>query len=98
MTTLFLSTQGQEVRVVVASTVLTDWVDRFEHKGVFGLMDDSRHFNVAVTRGMALCVVVGQPYVLHSDPCWRGLVEHRNQKGVGGWVGGGLSRGLSYPQ
>jgi hypothetical protein len=44
---------------------------------------------MVIMRGMDLCVVVGQPYVLHSDPCWRGLMEYCNQKGgffyVVGW-------------
>lgn len=50
-----LDLQGQEVKVIVISTVLTSRLqsDRGE---VMGLLGDHRKFNVAVTRGMALCI------------------------------------------
>jgi hypothetical protein len=35
-----------------------------------------RRFNVAVTRGMALCVVIGQPRLLYSDLRWRELLKY----------------------
>ena len=35
-----------------------------------------RRFNVAITRGMALCVVVGQPRLLYSDPRWREMLKY----------------------
>ena len=34
-----------------------------------------RRFNVAVTRGMALCVIVGQPQLLYADPHWREMIR-----------------------
>jgi hypothetical protein len=40
-----------------------------------GLIGDYRKFNVAVTRGMALCIVVGEPYTLYSDPPFRTYME-----------------------
>jgi superfamily I DNA and/or RNA helicase len=39
-------------------------------------MHSCRRFNVAVTRGMALCVVVGQPRLLYSDLRWRELLKY----------------------
>jgi superfamily I DNA and/or RNA helicase len=50
-----LDLQGQEVKVVIVSTVLTSRLqcDRGE---AMGLLGDHRKFNVAVTRGMALCI------------------------------------------
>jgi superfamily I DNA and/or RNA helicase len=35
-----------------------------------------RRFNVAVTRGMALCVVVGKPQLLYADLHWRELLKY----------------------
>jgi superfamily I DNA and/or RNA helicase len=42
---------------------------------------DHRKFNVAVTRGMALCVLIGQPYVLYSDIVWKEFLEHCDRNG-----------------
>lgn len=36
----------------------------------------TRRFNVAVTRGMAMCVVVGQPLLLYADLHWRELHKY----------------------
>jgi len=35
-----------------------------------------RRFNVAVTRGMALCVIIGQPQLLYADPHWREMIRY----------------------
>jgi hypothetical protein len=40
-----------------------------------GLINDARRFNVAVTRGMGLCIVVGNQHFLHKDPNWREWIE-----------------------
>lgn len=37
---------------------------------------------MAVTRGMALCVVVGQPYLLYLDRCWRQLLTYCHTNGT----------------
>ena len=41
-----------------------------------------RKFNVSVTRGMALCIIIGHPYVLGRDAQWRKLMDYciRNSK------------------
>lgn len=71
--------QGQEVKVVIISTVLTSGkritYEEGANKERSGLFGDHRRFNVAVTRGMALCVVVGDPYFLYSDSSWRAYIE-----------------------
>lgn len=40
-----------------------------------------RRFNVAITRGMALCVIVGQPFLLMSDPYWKQLLNYCHAHG-----------------
>ena len=42
---------------------------------IYSTLRNDRRFNVAVTRGMALCVVVGQPQLLYADPHWRELLR-----------------------
>ena len=74
--------QGQETRIIVISTVLTKRMPTFEVNGVLGLTGDHRRFNVAVTRGMALCVVVGQPSLLYTDPVWREFLDHCDSHGA----------------
>eukprot|EP01038_Epipyxis_sp_PR26KG_P010898 gene10898-14628_t len=68
--------QGQEVKVVIISTVLSHWVEQYEVKGALGLVGDNRRFNVAVTRGMSLCVVIGHPFLLYRDNNWKQLMEY----------------------
>jgi len=82
--------QGQEVKVVVISTVLSSLPHAYVRRTMkqqqhqqqqialtsLGLMGSRRRFNVAVTRGMSLCVVVGQPDVLYVDSCWKELIEY----------------------
>lgn len=41
----------------------------------------AKRFNVALTRGKALNVIVGNPLVLESDPCWRRLIEFTAERG-----------------
>ena len=77
--------QGQEMKVIIISTVLTSgmrvtreadiWIEKI------GLFADYRKFNVAVTRGMALCIVVGDPYALYADEYWRVYLEECDEKG-----------------
>mmetsp|Transcript_14375 Transcript_14375/g.34797 ORF Transcript_14375/g.34797 Transcript_14375/m.34797 type:complete len:889 (-) Transcript_14375:41-2707(-) len=78
--------QGQERRVIIISTVrsteeLLD-VDARHH---LGFVANPRRFNVAVTRAMALLIVVGNPKVLSGDPHWGALL--RKIVAGGGYVG-----------
>lgn len=68
--------QGQESKIMIISTVLTNRIPSMERKGYIGLLGDHRRFNVAITRGMALVIVIGQPYLLHTDKNWRSLLEY----------------------
>jgi len=92
--------QGQEVNVVVISTVLSSLPHAYVHRSMMqhhhhnqqhqqhqvaltslGLMGNRRRFNVAVTRGMSLCVVIGHPDVLYIDSCWKELIEYIDANG-----------------
>lgn len=73
--------QGQEKDIIIITTVLTARMPHYEVSGALGLVGDRRRFNVAVTRGRALCVIVGQPYLLYTDPCWREFLLFCHQNG-----------------
>lgn len=74
--------QGQEVRIILISTVLTHRIPSLEMGGSLGLLGDHRKFNVALTRGMHLAVVIGHPYCLHSDPHWKQLMNYCDKHGT----------------
>jgi hypothetical protein len=64
--------QGQEVAAIIVSTVLTSPITRFSNsKGTVGLLNDPKRFNVSITRGMALCCVLGSKDFLSLDPFWK---------------------------
>ena len=67
--------QGQEKQVILISTVLCSKPPILSDKNL-GLINDARRFNVAVTRGMGLCIVVGCPAFLHRDPFFREWIEN----------------------
>lgn len=74
--------QGQECRVVIISTVLSQKVPAFvNHKGSHGMCGDFRKFNVAITRGIALTVVVGNPFFLASDWNWNNYMNYCDDNG-----------------
>jgi helicase MOV-10 len=68
--------QGQERRVIIISTVRScpDYIS-FDKQHTLGFLDNPKRFNVATTRAQALLIVVGNPIVLASDPCWRALLQ-----------------------
>jgi hypothetical protein len=68
--------QGQETRIIIVSTVLTQRMPTFEFRGAFGLMGDARRFNVAITRGKELAIVVGHPHALNQDNNWKQLLHY----------------------
>ena len=67
--------QGQEKQVIIISTVLCSRPAILSEKNL-GIINDARRFNVAVTRGMGLCIVVGSPAYLHHDPFFRAWIEN----------------------
>jgi hypothetical protein len=66
--------QGQEKQVIIITTVLCSKPPVLNEFSL-GLINDARRFNVAVTRGMGLCIVVGNQHFLHKDPNWREWIE-----------------------
>ena len=70
--------QGQEQSVIIISTVLSskDGLTSYEQNGVIGLNGDHRKFNVAVTRGACICIVIGNPYLLWTDEIWKHYLEY----------------------
>lgn len=75
--------QGQERLVMIISTVRSDsnlLQNDFRHR--LGFLKNRKRFNVAVTRAKALLIIVGNPFTLRSDVCWRRLLELCRKKGA----------------
>ncbi|XP_075552046.1 putative helicase MOV-10 isoform X1 [Dermacentor variabilis] len=75
--------QGQERLVMIISTVRSDsnlLQNDFRHR--LGFLKNRKRFNVAVTRAKALLIIVGNPYTLRSDRCWKRLIELCRKKGA----------------
>ena len=71
--------QGQERKVIIISTVRssTDHLQlSFDKRHHLGFLDNPKRFNVAITRAMALLIVVGNPHVLALDEHWRALIKY----------------------
>jgi helicase MOV-10 len=79
--------QGQERRVIIISTVRSSeqWID-FDVRHNLGFLDNPKRFNVAITRAIALLIVVGNPLTLKADYHWRELlkycVDHGAYRGI----------------
>ena len=74
--------QGQEKRVAIISTVLSSRPRMLS--GIsesYGLLSHPRRFNVSITRGKALSIVVGNTELLLEDSNWREYIEHCDAKG-----------------
>ena len=70
--------QGQEEKVVIISTVLSH-----SHPHAPALFSSSaKRFNVAITRAMALLIVVANPLALYDDKTWRPLLKYATDKGA----------------
>lgn len=50
----------------------------FQNKNIFHVL---QRFNVATTRAQALMIVVGNPDILQTDPCWRALIQYCIEQG-----------------
>lgn len=64
-----------ELAVVSRVSILFQSVKHFAYLNHSIMLLYFRRFNVAVTRGMALCVVIGQPQLLYADPHWREMIR-----------------------
>ena len=90
---------SDERRVIIISTVrsttTTDTdtapsiqdVFNFDSKHNLGFLSNPKRFNVAVTRAKALVIVVGNPYIMASDPsgAWKAFLNYcfRNRCYIG---------------
>lgn len=75
--------QGQEVSIIIISTVLSTktGLKNYEQDGKLGLQSDHRKFNVSITRGSCLCIVIGNPYMLNTDEWWKQYIEYCDSNG-----------------
>ncbi|KAJ3091711.1 hypothetical protein HK102_013708 [Quaeritorhiza haematococci] len=80
---------SQERRIIIISTVRSS-SSYISHDLVhnLGFLRNPKHFNVAITRAKALLIIVGNPVVLETDPCWGEMVRFcRARGGFVGWPG-----------
>ncbi len=69
--------QGREKEVILVSTVRSASAAATPGPGPrLGFMNCEKRFNVAVTRAKSLLVVVGDPDVLSSEPCWQSFLRY----------------------
>eukprot|EP01134_Creolimax_fragrantissima_P001837 CFRG1837T1 len=82
--------QGQEKRVIVISCTRSsaDYVTS-DKKYNIGFLSNPKRFNVSTTRAKSLMVVVGNPFVLSSDPSWGTLLDTCRTNGT--------YTGIEYP-
>lgn len=90
--------QGQEEKIVFISTVVTRPTTLNALDPEVGFLNNPKRFNVAISRAMALNVIVGHPLVLLTNPLWsellRDCVRRDAFRGAGAeylprWAGGG---------
>ena len=68
--------QGQELRVILISTVQTAPLPRKQGSASIGFVGHPKRINVAVTRAAELTIVIGHPTFLYgADEIWRQLIE-----------------------
>ena len=70
--------QGQERPVIILTTVRSSSEGS---RASLGFLACQKRFNVAVTRAQSLLVVVGDPALLITEPCWRQFLRHVVQQG-----------------
>ncbi|XVF28804.1 hypothetical protein REPUB_Repub15cG0063300 [Reevesia pubescens] len=67
--------QGQERKVIIISTVRsTVKHNEFDRTHCLGFLSNPRRFNVAITRAIALLVIIGNPHIIAKDPYWSQLI------------------------
>lgn len=68
--------QGQEERIIIISTVLSDLNDLPVGSFARSFFQNPNRFNVAITRAKALLVTVGNPRALAADSNWKTFIRH----------------------
>lgn len=77
--------QGLEARAVILCTTRT----RTRHlvsdaERGWGIVNERKRFNVALTRAKEGLIVIGNPHVLATDPCWAALLSFCRRHGL--WI------------
>jgi putative helicase MOV10L1 len=67
--------QGQEEKIIFISTVVTRPTTLDALDSEIGFLNNPKRFNVAISRAMALNVIVGHPLVLLQNALWAELVR-----------------------
>ena len=89
--------QGLEKRVVILCTTRarSRFLAEDALRGV-GVVNEPKKFNVAVTRAKEGLVVLGNPWVLHRDPCWDTFLRFCKRNGL--WRDDEEGRDLRMPE
>ncbi|XP_008556332.1 probable RNA helicase armi [Microplitis demolitor] len=69
--------QGQERKIIILSTVRScnNFVSN-DARHALGFVASPRRLNVAITRPRALLIIIGNPFLLAKDPCWRSVLTY----------------------
>lgn len=69
--------QGLESRIVIVCTTRARrrFLDVDKLRGI-GLIKQKKKFNVAITRAKEGLIVIGNPWVLATDPCWLTFMQY----------------------
>lgn len=69
--------QGQERKIIILSTVRScnDFIGN-DARHALGFVASPRRLNVAITRPRALLIIIGNPFLLTKDPCWRSVLTY----------------------
>jgi superfamily I DNA and/or RNA helicase len=69
--------QGQEYKIVFISPVISRLNTESSSNSLpLDLFRNSKRFNVALSRAIALCVIVGNPYSLQHEETWNKVLEY----------------------
>ncbi|KAM7257595.1 hypothetical protein ACFE04_013336 [Oxalis oulophora] len=67
--------QGQERQVIIVSTVRSTIKHKdFDKAHCLGFLSNPKRFNVAITRAIALLVIIGNPHIIRKDFYWNKLL------------------------
>ncbi|XP_075225443.1 putative RNA helicase armitage [Lycorma delicatula] len=69
--------QGQERMAIILSLVRSSSkVIIYDNKYSLGFISSPQRLNVALTRGRAIVIVIGNPHLLSCDPYWRTVLKY----------------------
>ncbi|KAI1280770.1 putative RNA helicase armi [Halotydeus destructor] len=69
--------QGSERKVIIVSLVRTNPKNiNYDIKKQLGFIFNEKRFNVATTRAKSLLIVIGDPFCLVNDVCWKTFIGY----------------------